>query len=392
MPNETFHFQPYSLNPAVGLLYRDGTPVPLEPRAVKVLAYLIRCRGRVVLKEELLDQVWADVFTTDAVLKQAVSQVRRALGDSADAPRYIRTFHARGYQFIAPVTVRTDDTDAAGAPAVTTLEGETAGGVDGNGAGASARAGARGNTALRADESGPNYDLLVGREKELSLLRAEYGRVLAGSGQPVVVRGEAGIGKTQLARHFGRWARSEGAAYIYARFFDYEGSRLAPYETFIDLLSAALSADRRAEAGVTRAHSARELREAVAARCGEQLPDELFGVEETNSQLARAASGDHFRIVAPLGRAFLRLSRERPLVMVLDDLQWADEVSLDCLGYLMRVRAAEPLLLVLLARAEEATDPRHKLGQWLKRQAGFGRLTSVPLGLVGEFAWREGVE
>ena len=380
MPNETFHFQPYSLNPAVGLLYRDGEPVPLEPRAVKVLAYLIRSRGRVVPKEELLDQVWADVFTTDAVLKQAVSQIRRALGDSADAPRYIRTFHARGYQFVAAVTEGEGEAAAgAGTPAVTPAAPDAP--PPPLAAGEPARA-----------DAGPNYDLLVGRETELSLLRAEYGRVLAGSGQPVVVRGEPGIGKTQLVRHFGRWARSEGASYIHARFFDYEGSRLAPYETFIDLLSAAVAPERRAEAGASRAHAARGLREAVESRCGVQLPDELFGTEEASAPLDRVGSGDHFRIVAPLGRAFLRLSRERPLVMVLDDLQWADEVSLDCLGYLMRVRATEPLLLVLLARAEEAGDPRHKLGQWLKRQAGYRSFTTLRLAPLGEVACREAVE
>ncbi|HEX7315190.1 MAG TPA: AAA family ATPase [Pyrinomonadaceae bacterium] len=378
MPNETFHFSPFTLNPGVGLLFRDGAPVSLEPRAVKVLAYLVRNRGRVVPKEELLDKVWADVFTTDAVLKQAVSQIRRALGDAADSPRYVQTFHARGYQFIAHVTAETDEIAPARVASHESDAVETP-------APSVARTGAR-------EESGPNYDLLVGREKELSLLRAEYGRVLAGGGQPVVVKGEAGIGKTQLARHFGRWAREQGAAYVYARFFDYEASRLAPYENFIDLLSGALAPGRRAEAGGGRAHSAGQLREEVKERCGVELPDELFGVEEGNAQLARAASGDHYRIVAPLGRAFLRLSRERPVVMVLDDLQWADEVSLDCIGYLMRVRAAEPLLLVMLARAEEASDTRHKLGEWLKRHADYRSFTSVRLQPLGEGAVREAVE
>ncbi|HEX7955389.1 MAG TPA: AAA family ATPase, partial [Pyrinomonadaceae bacterium] len=387
MPEETFNFPPFRLSPGVGLLFREGVPVPLEPRAVKVLAYLVRARGRVVPKEELLDQVWADVFTTDAVLKQAVSQIRRALGDAADAPRYIQTFHARGYQFIARVSVEAEEEPAAAgdrAAARTTAEG-----AGPNGAHASARGAAQAGAAV---PTGPNYDLLVGREKELSLLRAEYGRVLAGAGQPVVLRGEPGIGKTQLARHFGRWAREQGAAFIYARFFDYEGSRLAPYEIFIDLLSAALSPGRRAEAGGGRAHSARELRDAVASRCGVELPDELFGVEETDAQLSRVGSGDHFRIVAPLGRAFLRLCGERPLVMVLDDLQWADEVSLDCLGYLMRVRASEPLLPVMPARAAETTDARHKLGQWLKRQADYRSFTSITLAPLGEGACREAVE
>ncbi len=144
--------------------------------------------------------------------------------------------------------------------------------------------------------------------------------------------------------------RGEGAAYVSVRFFDYEGSRLAPYGAFIDLLRAALQAgDGR------RDYSAEELREAVETRCGELLPDELFRGERAHAPLmhvgAGAGASDHFRVIVPLARAFLRLSGERPLVMVFDDLQWADEVSLDCLGYLMRARREEPLLLILLARA-----------------------------------------
>src|SRR5215208_2281381 len=201
MPNETFHFSPFSLNPGVGLLFRDGAPVPLEPRAVKLLAYLVRSRGRVVPKEELLDKVWSDVFTTDAVLKQAVSQIRRALGDAADSPRYVQTFHARGYQFIAPVSVKTEEpAETSERVVLTSNENEVAAEAT------------HSRVSIQREEAGPNYDLLVGREKELSLLRAEYGRVLAGGGQPVVIKGEPGIGKTQLARHFGRWAREQGAA------------------------------------------------------------------------------------------------------------------------------------------------------------------------------------
>jgi len=391
MPNETLHFPPFQLVPGVNLLYRDGVIVSLEPRAVQVLSYLIRHRKRVVPKEELLDKIWADVFTTDAVLKQAVSQARRALGDAPASPRYIQTFHSRGYRFIAPVSVQTAGGEVD--------EEEESGPVHPAGAGSApaedeASPGSVGEAAPTSQraEVGPNYDLLVGREKELSLLQAEYGRVLSGGGQHVVVKGEPGIGKTQLARHFGRWARAGGAAFIYARFFDYEGSRLAPYETFIGLLSAALAPDRRAQAGGARAHSAQALREAVESRCGERLPDELFGGEEANATPARVGAGDHFRIIVPLGRAFLSLSRERPLVMVLDDLQWADEVSLDCLGYLMRARASEPLMLVLLARAEEASDARHKLAQWLKRQAGYRSFTSVSLPPLGEGSCREAVE
>src|SRR4029079_18148113 len=97
---------------ARALCYRGGEPVALEPRPVRVLRYLAENAGRVVTKQELLDRVWPDVFTTDSVLKRAVSQCRLALGDDADAPTSIETHHGRGYRFIAPVTAETPD-DAA---------------------------------------------------------------------------------------------------------------------------------------------------------------------------------------------------------------------------------------------------------------------------------------
>ncbi|HEU4593991.1 MAG TPA: AAA family ATPase [Pyrinomonadaceae bacterium] len=390
MQGQTFHFPPFQLVSEVDLLLRDGEPVPIEPRAVQVLRYLIRHRDRVVRKDELLDQVWADVFTTDAVLKQAVSQIRRALGDTPDAPRYVQTFHARGYRFIAPVAARAErrSESHAGADNLTHPSAD----VEAAAQDASAAVARAGNSA-----SQPNYDLLVGREAELSMLRAEYGRSLAGGGQPVIVKGEPGIGKTQLARHFGRWVRGEGASYVYVRFFDYEGSRLAPYAAFIDLLRATLQAGGEPQAGGGwRDASAQELREAVEARCGERLPDELFRGERAHAPLAHVGAGagasDHFRVIVPLARAFLRLSRERPLVMVFDDLQWADEVSLDCLGYLMRARREEPLLLVLLARAGEASEPGHALARWLKREAGYRSFTSINLRPLDEGACREAVE
>jgi len=101
--SRTLCFAGFQLPPDVDLLYRGDDVVPLEPRAVQVLRALAEGRGRVISKRELLDGVWRDVFTTEGVLKKAVAQVRRALGDDAHAPRFIETFHKRGYRFVAPV-------------------------------------------------------------------------------------------------------------------------------------------------------------------------------------------------------------------------------------------------------------------------------------------------
>ena len=171
-------FGPFHLAPAVDLLYRGGEVVPLEPRAVRVLRYIVEHNDRVLSKEELLEEVWSDVFTTDGVLKKAVSQIRRTLGDDAEQSRYIATYHGRGYRFIAPVMRAALTTD-----------------------------GVRPQLELT-----PNYDQLAARDSELLTLRAEFRSAAEGAPRPVAIVGEAGIGKTQLVRHFRRWAVEQGAA------------------------------------------------------------------------------------------------------------------------------------------------------------------------------------
>ena len=63
----------------------------LEPRAFDLLIYLVEHRGRVVEKGELFEQVWKQSFVTDSALTQEIRQIRRAIGDDADAPQYIET-------------------------------------------------------------------------------------------------------------------------------------------------------------------------------------------------------------------------------------------------------------------------------------------------------------
>ncbi len=81
----------------------EGAPVPLSGRAYDVLAYLVENRDRVVSKDELIKAVWPHSVVEDNNLNQAISTVRRALGDSRDTPRFIVTVAGRGYQFIGDV-------------------------------------------------------------------------------------------------------------------------------------------------------------------------------------------------------------------------------------------------------------------------------------------------
>jgi DNA-binding winged helix-turn-helix (wHTH) protein/TolB-like protein/tetratricopeptide (TPR) repeat protein len=100
----------------------DGTIIDLPPRAFDTLAYLIEHPGRLVRKSELLKAVWPNVVVEENNLNQAISAIRRALGEQADRPRYIATLPGRGYQFIeavelSPETVAEERASSPTAPA-----------------------------------------------------------------------------------------------------------------------------------------------------------------------------------------------------------------------------------------------------------------------------------
>lgn len=85
-------------------VFKRGRPAELEPKALRVLLYLIEHRGRLVEKGELLDAVWKDTNVTENAMTREIAKLRKLLGDNAKEPRYIQTVHTRGYRFIAEVT------------------------------------------------------------------------------------------------------------------------------------------------------------------------------------------------------------------------------------------------------------------------------------------------
>ncbi|HSC29013.1 MAG TPA: winged helix-turn-helix domain-containing protein [Vicinamibacterales bacterium] len=99
----TYRFGPFALDPASYRLFREGDVIPLSPKIIDLLLYLVARPSALVSKEELFKALWPDVAVTDNALTQAVSELRQALGDDPSAPAYIQTVARRGYRFIAPV-------------------------------------------------------------------------------------------------------------------------------------------------------------------------------------------------------------------------------------------------------------------------------------------------
>jgi DNA-binding winged helix-turn-helix (wHTH) protein/tetratricopeptide (TPR) repeat protein len=98
-------FERCELRLATQELYRDGKRVDVEPKALTLLRYLIENRERTISKDELLTNVWKTIHLSDGVVARAVMKLRRAVGDSDEAPHILRTQHRVGYRFIAELRV-----------------------------------------------------------------------------------------------------------------------------------------------------------------------------------------------------------------------------------------------------------------------------------------------
>lgn len=85
------------------LLLADGEAIRVEPQVFDVLSYLIEHRDRVVLKTELLDQIWGDRFVSESALTSRIKDARRLLGDDGKQQQMIQTVHGRGYRFVGGV-------------------------------------------------------------------------------------------------------------------------------------------------------------------------------------------------------------------------------------------------------------------------------------------------
>jgi non-specific serine/threonine protein kinase len=103
MELHAFSFAEFRVDGIEQTVWRGTDRLCLTPKSTAILQHLARNAGRVVTKEELLDAIWPATHVVAAVVKRHVSEIRQALGDSSDAPRFIETIGHRGYRFVASV-------------------------------------------------------------------------------------------------------------------------------------------------------------------------------------------------------------------------------------------------------------------------------------------------
>jgi Tol biopolymer transport system component/DNA-binding winged helix-turn-helix (wHTH) protein len=103
--NQLYEFGPYVIDARSRILLKDGATVRLTPKAFDTLLVLVQHASQVVEKEQLLKEVWPDIYVEEGSLSHNIHGLRKVLGDDSSEPRYIETIPKRGYRFVAPVKV-----------------------------------------------------------------------------------------------------------------------------------------------------------------------------------------------------------------------------------------------------------------------------------------------
>ena len=192
---------------------------------------------------------------------------------------------------------------------------------------------------------------LVGRAEERAVLRSAVADAASGVPCLVLVRGEAGIGKTWLVREAAERARAEGHHVLIGQCLRF-GAEVTSYLPFSQSLAHWL------------ATGPRELRA-------------VWGAEDLYDLLPSLAGPQDGRVLVELATVLDRLQRDRPTVLVVDDLQWADPSSLDVLTYLVAGFSPGQRLAVLATCRDTDLGEGHRLHGWLADAERLPGVTSV---------------
>ncbi len=219
---------------------------------------------------------------------------------------------------------------------------------------------------------------LVGRAAEFGHLVEAYHAAAQGHPQIVTLEGEAGIGKTRLALEFLGWARAQGARVLHGRAFE-AGDRV-PYQPIVEAL-------RQANLQLPMANLSRTW----LAELSQLLPE----LREVLPDLRPLSTGDattaRTRLLEAVARLIQALAETAPLILFLDDAQWADAASLDVLRYALRLWNARgtPAMLLLTLRSESLASP---LIAWLSGVEREAHPTQVVLNALSAEDTRQLVE
>lgn len=236
--------------------------------------------------------------------------------------------------------------------------------------------------AQPAVEEEKEFAPFVGRGNEFGQLIGLFKHLNAGTGHVVLISGEPGIGKSRLVRELARDARGNGFLTLTTRCYEIE--RAVPYQPVIDIVAEALER--------TPVAALRNLPPVSLAEIAALVPAaaERIAVPSLSADFAEARRARLFRAIVQLLDVFAGTADA--LVVAVDDLQWADDASVEFLHYLARQASSRPVLVVYAYR-DEALDDERLAGmvQSLNREAHAHPMPLAGLQLADAQALLEGL-
>jgi predicted ATPase/DNA-binding winged helix-turn-helix (wHTH) protein len=322
-------FAAFRLEPPPGGLYRGDMVIPLRPRSLAVLRYLVMHAGRLVTKAELRQHVWGGTHVSDTVLRVCVQEIRAALGDSAEAPQYVETVAQHGYQF--------------------RVAGDT--------------------EEPPPQTAGP----IVGRQLVVERFEAWFRHATTGMRQLVLVSGDVGVGKTTVVDCFlAHLAAGSGVRIGRGQCVEHYGEG-EPYLPFLEALWQ-LAHGPAQDTLLT-------LLRRYAPLWLVQLPG-LVSESELERLQRQVAGATPARMRRELAQALDVLAADAPLVLVLEDLQWSDRSTVDLLASLAQRREPAQLLVLGTYRPVDVVLQAHPLHTMVQELGGRGQVRELPLELL----------
>ncbi|MCP5068205.1 MAG: AAA family ATPase, partial [bacterium] len=317
---------------------RNGSPVLTQRKAFDFVHFLLRNRDRVVTRDELIDALWGGASRSMSTIPQCAATVRRSLGEDMDPQAVVQTVRGRGYRFVAVI----EEVDPA--PSDFT-------------------AGSLGDAFERI---GVSETRLVGRQEVLAALRGALQESLSGETRVVLLTGEPGIGKTRLVEELCREATNEGSMVLTGRCHEVDGA--PAFWPWIQTIRewGRLNGEKPIP---------EELRKEVAffaswrPEAGPQTADSAAGISEGPEA--------RFQLFDVATRALRKFAEHSPLVLVLEDMHWADPASLGLLRFVAAQLHGERVLVLGTCREDElpyAPELSETLGE-LARESTFRRLS-----------------
>lgn len=362
MRESLLYFPPFRLDLPNARLYKGLSTLPLQPKELRLLWYLASNAGRLISHDELLNTVWPGVIVTPGVLKVRIRRIRQALGDNPDTPHFIENVHGRGYRFLAAVaTTPQPESSHPRFPLESSLP--------------------------TADRLLPSF--LVGREMELTRLNELFAKAAGGQRQIGFVTGEPGIGKTALVQAFlsgigKQRSRNDGSALTDAQPlmpapWIAQGQCLEHYgEPYMPVLEAL---DRFSQEFQSK-HLVNLLSQ-HAPTWLLQMPT-LLSITAPEALQRRTVGTTRERMLREFAHLLEALTDEHMLVLVLEDLHWADVSTLALLDMLARRREPARLLVLGTYRPTEVLGKRHPLVSVVQELQAHRLCSELALELLGE--------